>query len=114
MKMAPDLHDVGRFWADYVAAGLDRGLTVRDTLPDSQVFDIRLKDLRDSARATLAGMYEHLDLPCDDALLDRLQATAAAKPTQQHGVHNYSLEEYGLDADELRVRFGAYRERFGV
>ena len=114
MKTAPDLHEVGRFWTDYIEAGLERGLAVRDQLPNSQVFDIRLKDLRRDPRGTLKQMYEHFDIERDDARLDLLEVTAGSKPTQQHGVHDYSIEEFGLDPEQVRERFAAYRARFGV
>ena len=32
----------------------------------------------------------------------------------QHGVHEYTPEQFGLDADGFRRRFAPYIERFGV
>lgn len=114
MKMAPDLDEVGRFWVDYLAAGFERGLAVRDSLPAERFYDIRLADLRRDPATTLIGLYEHFGLGWDDAIRDRLVEAAGSKPTLQQGVHEYAIEDFGLDADDVRARFSDYRNRFGV
>jgi hypothetical protein len=35
-------------------------------------------------------------------------------PSDKHGVHAYTAEEFGLDRSDLAERFGAYREAFGL
>jgi hypothetical protein len=34
----------------------------------------------------------------------------AENPQHKHGVHRYSLEEFGLDPDEVRAQFSVYRD----
>jgi hypothetical protein len=41
-----------------------------------------------------------------------IEAYAAAHPRGKHGAHRYALEEFGLTAERVRERFGAYLERF--
>jgi hypothetical protein len=43
-----------------------------------------------------------------------MQAWHAANPRGQHGVHRYSLADFGLDATREATRFAEYRERFGI
>jgi hypothetical protein len=62
----------------------------------------------------LRNIYEHFDLPFDSALLQRFEETAAEEPTFQHGVHDYSLEDFGLQAEAIRRQFASYRARFSV
>ncbi|MBU6267670.1 MAG: sulfotransferase [Sphingomonadales bacterium] len=38
----------------------------------------------------------------------------AANPKNARGANAYSLDEYGLDVDEVRARFAAYSARFGI
>jgi hypothetical protein len=38
----------------------------------------------------------------------------ARHPKDKHGRHQYTLAEFGLDADEEAVRYRSYRERFGL
>jgi hypothetical protein len=38
----------------------------------------------------------------------------AENPQNRHGVHRYSLEEFGLDLDTERRRFEFYTSFFGI
>ena len=44
----------------------------------------------------------------------RMQAYLDANPRGKHGAHRYRLEDYGLDAAELRRRLKFYTDRFDV
>jgi hypothetical protein len=43
-----------------------------------------------------------------------LQAHVAAHPQGKHGRHEYSLQEFGLDADTVRTRLAGYIDRFAL
>lgn len=109
-----DPFEVGRFTLRYAAAGLARGLAVRDRLPASQVFDVRLGELRRETEEVLRALYRHLDLAHDETTFARLLARAAAEPKLQSGVHTYTLEDFGLTDDDLRRELGPYATRFGL
>lgn len=109
-----DLATVGRFGLDYARVGLERGLAVRDRLPDSQVFDVKLRDLRRDPERVLRALYRHLELPHDDATFERLLARAAAEPKLQSGVHTYAVEDFGLTRAEVERTLGFYVSRFGL
>ena len=38
----------------------------------------------------------------------------SADPSDKHGVHRYTAEEFGLDPADLAERFAVYRETFGL
>lgn len=107
-------HEVSSFWVDYSLAGLERGQAVKDRLPPSQVCDVRLQDLRQAPGETIRRIYEQFEIPCGDELVATFDAKAATDPTFQHGTHEYSLEEFGLDAATIGARFADYKARFGV
>lgn len=107
-----DVRALSRFWVDYSREGLARAQRVKDSLPPDQVFDVRLGELRKAPGETIQRIYERFGLPCDDALRARFDAAAAAEPTFQQGVHEYSLEMFGLRDDEVRREFADYAERF--
>ncbi len=109
-----DLHDVGQFWVEYSRIGLRRGLQAKTTLPSSQVYDVRLKDLRSEPLEVIEDIYSRFNLPFDNALADQLRARIAQEPTAQHGEHDYDIADYGLTEDEIQSTFSEYRERFQV
>ena len=109
-----DLHEIGDYWLEYSRIGLDRGLAVRDKLPASQVYDLRLNDLMAHPVEVLQQLYAHFDLPFDEALVDRFLQRIAEQPTGHQGEHDYELSEFGLSDERVRHAFGDYCERFGV
>ena len=43
-----------------------------------------------------------------------MAAHLTRNPKGKHGVHRYSLAQYGLDRDVEIARFKSYCERFGI
>ncbi len=98
-----DLHDVGRFWLEYSRIGLARGHQARSALPPSQVYDVRLSDLRSKPLELVEDIYRRFDLPFDGALADRFRARIAEEPTAQYGEHDYDIADYGLSEDQIQA-----------
>lgn len=109
-----DLHDVGRFWLEYSRIGIERGLEARTALPPSQIYDVRLSDLRAKPLEMVEALYAHFDLPFDGDLAALLSARIAEEPTAQFGEHDYHFADYGLTEDQIQSTFADYRQRFGV
>jgi phosphatidylethanolamine-binding protein (PEBP) family uncharacterized protein len=59
-------------------------------------------------------MYAFLGWTFTDTARARMEAFLAANPKNKHGVHRYSLEQYGLDRKREQARFAAYCERFDI
>lgn len=109
-----DVSQLAKFWVDYSVAGLQRGQVVKDRLPESQFYDVRLRDLRAQPTNVLREIYEQFDLPFDDALVPQIEHVAANGASYQRGVHEYCVEDFGLTPGAVVERFADYSERFGV
>jgi hypothetical protein len=109
-----DLHDVGRFWLDYSRIGIERGLEARSTLSQSQIYDLRLDDLRTRPLELIQEIHNHFDLPFDGQLAKQLHARIAEDPTAQIGEHDYDIADYGLSEGRIQAEFVDYRKRFGI
>ena len=80
----------------------------------SQIYDLRYQDLTKDPLATVAAIYSHWGLPFGDQARPRVQAYIDRNPQGQHGKHQYSFEETGLDLAEERAKFAPYQARFEV
>jgi len=113
---AVDPLEVGPEVTLMLADDIRRGLQARDEcrVPAERFFDVAYTALVDDPLATVRRIYAHFDLPLTAATEARIQRFLAEHPQDEHGRHEYSLEQFGLDADSERERYRSYRERFGL
>jgi hypothetical protein len=105
---------VGREQLDAWTWGMQRVMAVRDRLPSDRVVDVMYEDTVAHPVETVEKVYAHLGLDYTPAVADGVRDYLAANPRDKHGTHTYTLEEFGLDRDEVDAAFASYRERFGV
>jgi hypothetical protein len=91
---------------------MERVMAVRDRLPADRVVDVRFEDTVERPVETVERVYAHLGLDYTPAVADGVRRYLDANPRDKHGTHSYSLEEFGLDRDEVAAAFASYNERF--
>jgi hypothetical protein len=114
VRRSLDVNELGRFWLDYTKIGLDRAMESRKNIPDSQIYDVRLRDMMASPMTVLRDIYGHFDLEFTEEIANLLEARIAEKPTSQEGEHEYDIEDFGLTNEQVRQTLETYNERFGV
>jgi hypothetical protein len=111
---AVDPRTIGREQLDAWRWGMQRTMAVRDRLPAGRVVDVRYEDTVADPIGTTRRIYEHFGLELTPVAEQGVHDYLAANPRDKHGAHRYTLEEFGLDRDEVDAAFADYRERFGV
>jgi hypothetical protein len=114
MSDAVDRHDVGREQLEAWTWGLQRTMAVRDRLGPERVIDVQYDDTVNDPVGTVTRVYEHFGLERTPEVDDGVRAYLADNPRDKHGAHRYTLEEFGLDRDQVDAAFASYRDRFGV
>jgi hypothetical protein len=114
MSDAVDARAVGREQLEAWTWGLERAMAVRDRLGPERVIDVQYDDTVNDPVGTVHRVYEHFDLERTTAVDDAVRSYLADNPRDKHGTHRYTLQEFGLDPDEVDAAFSTYRERFGV
>jgi len=114
LKRSLDVNELGEFWLEYTRIGLDRAMESRKAIPESQIYDVRLRDLMASPMTVLQDIYSHFDLDFTEETAGLLEERIAEKPTSQEGEHEYAIEDFGLTDERVRETLKAYNERFGV
>ena len=116
MKTRTDLEPrkLGPVVMDFYATSLERGLATRDELDPARFIDLWHDDfVRDGLRA-IERIYDHFERALTTDTRTAMEATLARNPRHRHGTHEYSLENYGLTAGDVRERFTAYADRFDL
>lgn len=93
---------------------LDKAMKIRDNSKKSHFIDILYKDLVKSPIETIKKIYDYFGFDYTKEFEERMKAWIAKNPKNKHGVHRYSLEQFGLTADEVNRQFAEYIERFEI
>jgi len=109
-----DPFEVGRRVADQMVNSVERAIRGREKVAPGRVLDVQYRDLVRDPIGELRRIHAFADLEWSPASEARAKRWLVENPQHKYGTHRYGLADFGLDADELRARFRAYRERFGV
>ena len=107
-----DPHSAGRQALDFTVAALERMTAARTAHPE-RFLRVEFRTLVDDPIGTVTGVYDRLGLPVTDEMQARMSAWIAENPRDKHGVHRYTLEQFGLDEALIRERTGAYERSLG-
>ncbi|QRK12662.1 sulfotransferase [Archangium violaceum] len=106
--------ELGRQWLDTWGQAMDRAMAVRARASPEQFLDVHYEELMADPAGQVQRIHRWAGLGGEEAASGVVQSWLAENPRNKHGVHQYSLEYYGLDAQRVAERFRAYTERFGV
>lgn len=109
-----DPEEIGRFLTERLVRRVERAMEARRDLAPSQLIDVLYTDLLRDPRGTVRRIYEHFGMEMDAEMDHRMEEHLRANPQHGRGVHRYSLERFGLRAEDLDRRFESYRSSFGV
>jgi hypothetical protein len=113
---AVDPIDIGRQQLRLWSTLLEQGMVARERRPDQagQFLDLHFHEIVSDPLACVRRIYRHFDLELTPEAEARMQAFLAQSPRAGHGVHDYSLAGFGLDAQSVSQTFKRYSERFGI
>src|SRR5690606_11146079 len=80
---------------------------VRESHP-GQVLDVVHGDFHRDPMKTLESIYDFIGMEITEELRPLLQQRIDEKPELQHGVHRYTITDYGMTEEEAREPFGDY------
>jgi len=111
-----DAFDTGRavmeVWTKATALAVDARRRHSDR--GHQFFDAPFADIVADPVGLLARAYAHFGIELSDESAARMHAFMEANPRGSKGKHRYTLEDFGMDLDEIRGRFERYCEKFSV
>lgn len=96
-----------------IVVGLQRGMTLRESLPRDQVIDVQFADFKADPFATIRSLYARMDRELTPVAEHRMRDFLAAHPGDGGG-GRYSWADTGLDAEQLREQVAGYQERYHV
>jgi hypothetical protein len=102
--------DWSRRWGD----ALNNFLAVRDRSPQSAFLDLAYEEIEERPLDAVRKVYEFLGWRLSPEAAQSMQSFLDLNPKNKHGVHRYSLTEFGLSPEAELVRYATYCQRFGI
>lgn len=90
--------------------GLNLHLGFRKDHPAFAILDVVYRDLDRDVDSVMQKVYDFCGMPLRDASACAMRAWNEQHPKDGHGVHRYSLDDFGLTAQDLQTQFTAYIE----
>jgi hypothetical protein len=105
----PDIRkeEVGRQQVDVWARILEKNMASRKSL-SCRIYDVHFETFTRDPIGTLERIYSFFDLPWSLEVEKNVRTWADRNRKDQHGVHEYSSDEYGLSDELIADRFHAY------
>ncbi|HEX4430638.1 MAG TPA: sulfotransferase [Frankiaceae bacterium] len=114
---AADPHQTGRDMLELVRRHVDR-LVEFDVSQSAQGRDLLVHvdyyRLVDDPVAVMTGVFDAIGIEWTETVDERIRSWRSENPQGKRGVHRYTLEEYGLEADAVADAFSSYTQRFDV
>lgn len=116
---ATDVQDpraIGKYQLQLWSQYLRNGMRTRDAQPEraAQFFDLAFADILRDPLDCVARIYRHFGLELSDVAKTKMCQFLEANQRDKHGAHHYTLDMFGLDADEVAREFRPYIDRFGL
>jgi hypothetical protein len=109
-----DVEGIGHYWSDRLERMLRQCASERELLPEAQSIDVRFDEFMADDLAMVERIYTLAGQPLDDTARAAMAAFIDEHPRGRLGTVEYDLDQFGLDAAQLRSTFAFYTERFGL
>jgi hypothetical protein len=110
-----DTYQTGRTEIEYWSSVLNRGIQHRDNSgKENQFFDVKFNDFMADPIEIIAGIYAQFGFEFSVELETRMRNYLANRPRDKFGKHEYTVEQFGIDAKRDRIYFADYYKRFDL
>ena len=110
---APDRSMIVQVWGLRCRDFLRRAMRIREQLPADRFIDINYRETVSDPMAVSLKIYRHLGLELSAEAQREMEAWREANRRELRAKHEYSLEEFGLDAAWIEREFSEYRAMYG-
>jgi hypothetical protein len=109
-----DMRRLGREVSEHLRDGMQNTIAARDRLGEERFIDVHHRELVADPFGTVRRVYEFLELPLHEPVVQSLTEWQQSNQPGAHGMHRYTAEQFGLDVAQIRRDYEFYIDRFGV
>ncbi len=95
---------LGQFWLNRLAKGIEKAKKFRATDDPARYIDVQYSELVADPKKTVKEIYAQFKISYPVDLTRAMTKWLAENPKNKHGKHAYTLEHYGLSAEQIHER----------
>jgi hypothetical protein len=103
----------GRQTLEHLLEGVRRAMADRAVLGEDRFIDIGQPELQTDPIGVVERIYAFAGLDLADDVRTAMTMWSNQNQAGSRGEHQYTAEEFGLTAEEIRASFSEYRDTFG-
>ena len=96
---------IGAYWLRRLAELARRSADARHAIPATQILDVHYTELVANPLQTVRTIYDYFGYRWNAGLTQNLAQWLVQNPQHTHGVHRYTLEQFGLAAGQVAAAF---------
>ena len=116
--------DLGEHWLNLLAEGVNRAMIVRDqwaagsltsktsSVNQNPIYEVSYSALIQDPLGMIQNIYDYFNYDFSPAMKIQLQQWIQDNPQHKHGVHRYTLDQFGLTEPQIQEKFSPYYDRF--
>ena len=104
--------EIGKFWLNYNAVGIERAMMARKRIPEDQQIDVPLAASAKDPVGIVERVFGHFGIETTEEARGAVRHRVQSRQGRPKGKHKYSAGDYGLTEDEIHARFSGYEERY--
>jgi len=103
---------IGAYWQGRLKQWLDKFMAVRAKAGSERFIDIDYRELTQNAAEQGARVLEFAGIPMSAEIENGMADWIEANRREHRAAHTYTLEDFGLNADEITREYGSYIDAF--
>jgi hypothetical protein len=106
--------EIPRQMIDDFLHDIERATAARRQADPKRFFDVHYRDLVKDPVGVIQQIYEYFGYSFTEAFRLQIVEWLDENPKEKHGIHRYSLQQFGLTPDSVDQYFAAYCTEFGI
>ncbi len=106
--------EIGKQAMDFINLSLVRVKTARKKHDSNRFLDVYYTDLVNNPIEVVKNIYKHLGIQVSHETEIRMKAEVNASAKRKGKTHHYSLQQFGLEREDILDRFGQYIDSFNL
>ena len=104
--------EIGSYWMKRLKDWLDNFMAVRANADSDRFIDVNYKSLLTASSQEGMRVLSAAGIPMSSEIKTGMEEWIEANRREHRAVHKYSLQDFGLDEDDIRTKYGDYISQY--